>query len=315
MHRSLDEIEPALLRRLEPRIGLYHLNQRLQLERDRFDRFSRRDVAARLRVGTLLGVLTTVAGIRRRGERNAVTPEVSVNRIVSPRLPRQFDGYRVLHLSDLHLDGKFDLVPVIAAAIAELDYDICLLTGDYRNRLHDSRQLKEQMEKLRSYIRTEAIGVLGNHDSLTMVSWMEDMGFRLLLNESLQLNRGSVAIDLVGVDDYHYFRCADIEKALHRTEGEFVLMLNHSPEQFRQAAYAGVDVYLCGHTHGGQICLPGGAPLSLNLHCTRRVGTGAWQFRDMHGYTSRGVGTSVAHLRFNCPPEIVIHELVCAARD
>ena len=142
-----------------------------------------------------------------------------------------------------------------------------------------------------------------------MVPWMEDMGYRVLLNESMILTRDAGEIDLVGVDDYHYIRCSDIEKAMRDTRSDFVLMLNHSPEQFRQAAYAGVDLYLCGHTHGGQVCLPGGAPLSLNLHCTRKVGAGSWRFRDMHGYTSRGVGTSVAHLRFNCPPEIVIHEL------
>lgn len=266
-------------------------------------------------MAAMLRVLTTVSGVRRRGERNAVSPVVAVNQVVSPSLPPQFNGYQVLHLTDLHLDGKFDYVPVIAAATEALDYDICLLTGDYRYRLEDSDALLTQMARLREIIPTEAIGVLGNHDSLAMVPWLEDMGFRILLNESLPLKRDNAVIDLVGVDDYHYFRCSDIEKAMRQTQGGFVLMLNHSPEQFRQAAYAGVDLYLCGHTHGGQICLPGGVPLSLNLNCTRRVGTGAWRFRDMQGYTSRGVGTSVADLRFNCPPEIVVHELRCERRD
>ena len=309
------DIEPALLRRLEPRIGLYHLRQRLELERDRFDAFSRKPLADRLHLGRVVSQLARISGLQARGERNALSPQVTLNRVVSPSLPPAFDGYRVLHLTDLHLDGKFDLIPVIEASIGHLDYDVCLLTGDYRCGLSDSRRLQEQMISLRELIRGEAVAVLGNHDSLTMVPWMEDAGFRVLLNESIQVERDEAAIDLVGVDDYHYFRCSDIEKALREARSGFVVMLNHSPEQFRQAAYAGVDLYLCGHTHGGQICLPGGSPLSLNLHCTRKVGAGAWLFRDMHGYTSRGVGTSVAQLRFNCPPEIVVHELVRASRD
>lgn len=315
MRLTSDNIEPALLRCLAPRIGMYHLTQRLQLEHDRFDWFTRRDMNERLHLASVLKFLVTISGMRHRGERNAMSPVVVTNRIESGRLPAAFDGYRVLHLTDLHLDGKFDFVPIIAAALDGIDYDICVLTGDYRFLPADSTRLREQLTQLRAHIRTEAIGVLGNHDSLTMVPWMEDMGYRMLLNESTTLEREHSVIDLVGVDDYHTFRCADIEKAMRTTSGGFTVMLNHSPEQFREAAYAGCDLYLCGHTHGGQICLPGGAPLSLNLHCTRRVGSGAWQFRDMHGYTSRGVGTSVVHLRFNCPPEIVIHELVNVAED
>jgi predicted MPP superfamily phosphohydrolase len=310
MRLNPEDIDPTLLRRLEHRIGLYHLIQRLELEQDMGDLFTRKKIQDHVPLGSMLGLFAAISGIKRRGELNAVSPVVGSNRVVSSRLPAEFHGYRILHLTDLHLDGKFDYVDVVASVIGELDYDTCVLTGDYRHSFTDSSRFREQMQRLRGHIRTEVTGVLGNHDSLSMVPWMEDMGYRVLLNESVKLTRGSQAVDVVGVDDYHYFRCSDIERAMRHSEEDFVLMLNHSPEEFRQAAYAGVDLYLCGHTHGGQICFPGGWPPSLNLQCTRRVGSGAWQFREMQGYTSRGVGTSLAHMRFNCPPEIVVHELI-----
>ena len=66
---------------------------------------------------------------------------------------------------------------------------------------------------------------------------------------------------------------------------------------------------LSGHTHGGQICLPGPIPITVDARLPRRFGAGAWRYGKMQGYTSVGVGTSIAPVRLNCPPEITIHEL------
>lgn len=301
--------DSQLVRRLAPRIGLYHLNQRLQRENDKGDTFSRRNLDEWLPIAPLVRAFVAVTGIRARGERNAASPVLTRHTIGSPRLPDAFDGYRILHLTDLHFDGEVDFVEVLRHRLSSLHYDLCVLTGDFREGFRDSPRLQEQLRTLRELITTEAYGVLGNHDSIAMVPWMEDMGYRLLLNESDRVEYRGEHINVVGVDDYHYFRCANIEKAMSGIEAGFTLMLNHSPEQFRQAAYAGVDAYLCGHTHGGQLCLPGGWPPNLNLECTRKVGSGPWSFGNMIGYTSRGVGTSLVPVRFNCFPEIVLHEL------
>jgi len=67
---------------------------------------------------------------------------------------------------------------------------------------------------------------------------------------------------------------------------------------------------LSGHTHGGQICLPGGIPVTLDAKCPRYVGKGAWQYADMLGYTSVGSGTSIVNVRYNCLPEVTLHKLV-----
>jgi hypothetical protein len=66
---------------------------------------------------------------------------------------------------------------------------------------------------------------------------------------------------------------------------------------------------LCGHTHGGQICLPGGYPLTWDARCPRRLAAGAWSYGGMAGYTSVGAGSSVVNARLNCLPEITIHRL------
>ena len=73
-----------------------------------------------------------------------------------------------------------------------------------------------------------------------------------------------------------------------------------------------VALQLSGHTHGGQICLPGSIPITLDAVLPRRLGSGPWKYHTMVGYTSNGVGTSIVEVRFNCLPEITLHHLQCA---
>ena len=115
------------------------------------------------------------------------------------------------------------------------------------------------------------------------------------------------------VDDPHYFAADNLEKAYEGIPDDAVsLLLSHSPEIYRHAAYVGFDFMMCGHTHGGQICLPGSIPLSLNSSAPRFTGAGSWNFDLMQGYTSVGTGSSVVPARFNCPPEITLHTLSTA---
>ena len=92
-------------------------------------------------------------------------------------------------------------------------------------------------------------------------------------------------------------------------QSEFSILLSHTPEIYRQAAHAGFDIMLSGHTHGGQICLPGGIAVTLDSVLPRRLGSGAWRHGGMTGYTSKGAGCSIIPVRFNCPPEITLHHL------
>ena len=90
----------------------------------------------------------------------------------------------------------------------------------------------------------------------------------------------------------------------------FTIFLAHSPEAYQQAAQCQAQLYLCGHTHGGQICLPERGPILTNSRAPRFTASGSWQYRNMQGYTSRGAGPSGIPLRFNCPGEIALITLV-----
>ena len=136
-----------------------------------------------------------------------------------------------------------------------------------------------------------------------MVPELEDMGIRVLLNECEIIARGDEAIYLAGIDDAHYYRVDNIEKAASEIPRDgFSILLSHTPEVYRQAAHAGFDVFLSGHTHGGQICLPGSIPITLGSVLPRHMGSGPWQYGDMIGYTSVGVGCAAVPVRFNCLP-------------
>jgi uncharacterized protein len=154
--------------------------------------------------------------------------------------------------------------------------------------------------------------VLGNHDTIRMVPGLEEMGIRMLLNECEAISRDGETIYLAGIDDAHYYRVDNIEKAASDIpDNGFSILLSHTPEVYRQAAHAGFDLLLSGHTHGGQICLPGSIPITLDSVLPRRMGSGAWKHGEMVGYTSVGVGTSIVAVRINCLPEITLHHLRC----
>ena len=134
----------------------------------------------------------------------------------------------------------------------------------------------------------------------------------MLLNECEAISRGDEAIFLAGIDDAHYYRVDNIEKAASEIPvNGFSILLSHTPEIYRQAAHAGFDLLLSGHTHGGQICLPGSIPITLDSVLPRHMGSGPWKYRDMVGYTSVGVGSSIVAVRINCLPEITLHHLQC----
>jgi predicted MPP superfamily phosphohydrolase len=251
-----------------------------------------------------------------RGVRNAWDVRVRELEIALRRLPPAFDGFRVLHLSDLHLDGMPGLEQTILERVGAREFDLCVLTGDYRTELHGP--IGPTMERLRPLVaglrsRHGVVGVLGNHDDCHMVPPMEAMGIRMLVNESLRLTRGEAVLQVVGTDDVHYYFTDQAVHALEAARSAFTVALVHSPEVYDVAASLGVDLYLCGHTHAGQVCLPGGYPVIKHLSRGRRFYRGIWRHRGMVGVTNTGVGTSGVPVRFNTRGEILALTLRSAA--
>jgi predicted MPP superfamily phosphohydrolase len=117
-------------------------------------------------------------------------------------------------------------------------------------------------------------------------------------------------LSLVGIDDAHYFRTHNFHKAAADVPHDgCAILLSHTPEPYRHAAHADYSLMLCGHTHGGQICLPGGVPILTDSDAPRAFARGAWNYQGMAGYTSVGCGSSIVDVRLNCLPEITLHRL------
>ena len=171
-------------------------------------------------------------GLYDRGEANVRNPVVRRVEFFFDNLPNAFDGFTILHLSDLHIDSLPNLADNLRSRLHPFDVDLCVLTGDYRFRTTGScHQVYTQMEHLLAGIqaRSGIYGVLGNHDCFDMVAAFNDMGLRILLNESLELQRDDQRIWLAGVDDPHYYGCSDISLAFADVpQNAFKLLLVHA---------------------------------------------------------------------------------------
>ncbi len=230
------------------------------------------------------------------------------------RLPPALEGYRMLHLSDLHIDLDPGLVDVWIQRLKPLEYDVCVITGDFRNQTFgSSRPVLRLMRRLRQHIKAPIFAVLGNHDFLESVEPLEALGIRFLLNEHTLLRHAGAALALIGIDDPNIYRTHDLSRALAGVPaGVPRILLSHSPSIFKEAMAAKLDFVLAGHTHGGQICLPGGWIVLRNDSSPRRLLRGAWRVGDTQGYTSPGTGSCGVPLRLFCQPEITLHVLQSA---
>ena len=311
-------MDKDILLTLEKRLGRLHARQRLGIESDHEARVFGHGlnffhIENWHSAHALIRNALRLVGLYGRARRNAEHVHLRHNDVRSKELPPLFDGFTILHLTDLHVDISEGAMRRLGELVDGLDYDLCVLTGDYRGRTFgDFAATIDGMARVRAHLKAPIFGVLGNHDTVQMVPALEAMGIRMLLNECEAITRGDERIHLAGVDDAHYFRADNIEKAGSPIpEGEFSILLSHTPEIYRQAAHADFNLMLSGHTHGGQICLPGSIPITLDSVLPRRMGAGAWQYHRMSGYTSVGAGSSVIAVRLNCPPEITLHHLRC----
>ena len=260
---------------------------------------------------TLLSTFFKFLGIREIMRRGFLDVRVVSQDWILPALPDAFDGFRLLQLTDLHCDLDLSLTSVVVDLIQATPHDAAVITGDFRNGmggdhavcLRETRRIVETLNPLRW-------GILGNHDFIEMVPELESMGLSILLNEATEIGRGDESIWIGGIDDPHFYQTHDPAKVRARIPREaFSILLSHSPETYKEAAGLGFHLQLSGHTHGGQICLPGGCPVVVPCRVPRRFVVGRWRHGEMQGYTSPGTGGCGVAARWNCPPEITIHTL------
>src|SRR5258706_6831068 len=227
------------------------------------------------------------------------------------RLPKKLDGFKIIHLSDTH-HSPFTGIEHINRTVkiaSRLKPDMFLLTGDYVS--HDREYIPPvatELGKLKAKYGVHAC--LGNHDHWTDADLVTHLfrgeGINMLVNEGFRFETRRGSFWLAGVDDYMVGK-TDVPAALRGSfPDEMKLLLAHNPVIFREAARSGVDLTLSGHTHGGQIKLRDDEKRILPQ---RKLKAGLHARRNSQIYITRGIGTVVVPMRYQCPPEISFLEL------
>ncbi len=227
------------------------------------------------------------------------------------RLPKKLDGFKIIHLSDIHHSPftSFEHIARTVKIANRLKPDMFVLTGDYVSHEPEYiRPVAELMGGLQAEFGTHAC--LGNHDHWTdpdlITGSFREAGVNMLVNEGLRFEARGASFWLAGVDD-HMVGKTDLPAALKGSyPDEMKLLLAHNPIIFRRSVRFGVDLTLSGHTHGGQVRV---RDKQRRLLRRRKLSNGLHQRLDSQIYITRGIGTVVLPVRYQCPPEITLLEL------
>ncbi len=256
------------------------------------------------------GFLLRCTGLYKAGQKTAQTLVLHPIQISLSTLPRAFEGFQILHLTDFHFDRLPDLENSILKCTGSLVPDLIVFTGDYKDKMtHPASYYQAIFQKLGSQLKSKhgIYAVLGNHDTHDLVPFMEAAGIQVLLNESIEIERANTRITLTGVDDVHYFFSTQALNAIQTApKNACKLLLVHSPEMVQEAQENDYALYLCGHTHAGQIALPNHHALVTHISRGKEFAVGKWQYKTLAGYTSSGVGVSGLTVRYFTQSEIAL---------
>jgi predicted MPP superfamily phosphohydrolase len=234
--------------------------------------------------------------------------------VVLPRLARAFDGYRILHLSDLHL-GSLASGAEQALVAATLPADLVVVTGDMVERVRDAEPCGRLLASIES--RDGIVCIPGNHDnkairrahgSQALWETLRSHGIRTLINDAFAIERNGNRLWIVGVDDPYEGRsdlttaCASVRR------GETAILLAHSPDIASSLPVGLADLVMTGHCHGGQVRTPFG-PILTRTHRRFPDVLGLQRIDGTLYQMSGGLGSSIP-LRFLCPPEATLLRLV-----
>ena len=242
-------------------------------------------------------------------EANTLTVEEISIRL--KRLPKNLDGFRIVHLSDIHHSPFTDLEHISRTVkIAnQLKPDMFVLTGDFVS--HETEYIAPMAEVL-GELESEfgSFACLGNHDHWTDAQLVTDSlrarNINVLINKGFRFTARNASFWLAGVDDYMVGQ-TDLRQALRGSfPDEMKILLAHNPKILYRAARAEVDLMLSGHTHGGQVKIRDD---EKRIIPRRKLKNGLHRRRETQIYITRGIGTVVLPVRYGCPPEISSIEL------
>ena len=263
------------------------------------------------------GILATAAISTGYGIAEArQTPQVKEVPVPIPHLPAPFDGFRIVQITDVHISPTFrrSAVEDIVAVVNTLNADIVALTGDLVDG--SVRQLADDAAPLGQIESAQGnYFVTGNHEYYSgAIEWIEEvkrLGFSVLLNEHRTIARGKHKIVLAGVTDYREGRMlpdhrSDPHKALKAAPAADVkILLAHQPKNIFEAARAGYDLQISGHTHGGQFF-----PWNLFVGFSQPYVSGLHKHANTQIYVSRGTGYWGPPMRLGSPSEITLIKLI-----
>ena len=251
-----------------------------------------------------------LTGLYERGKVNALDIKLRRLKFEFDDLPSGFDDYTILFISDLHLDSMEGITRKIQDIVERLKPDLCLLGGDYRTESWGSfSKTLFHLKNLLDHIQTRhgIYAVLGNHDCLEIISPLKEKDVIFLVNDAKSIEQNGDRIWIAGVDDPYYFEGQDLEETFDRIpDNSFTVFIAHTPGIYQEAAQYSPQLYLCGHTHAGQIQLPYFGPVITHFNGPGKMVHGKWSYKGMHGYTSSGAGTSGIPVRFGCRGEVVL---------
>lgn len=227
-----------------------------------------------------------------------------------PNLPHAFDGMRIAHISDLHVDEwlKRERLVRVTRQVSALNADMIVITGDFTSNVDPeiATDLTAGLRHLRA--RDGVYAVLGNHDywddPAQVAKSVRAAGITLLDNAHIALERADQRLYIAGIDDI-YVNEHDLDAALAGIPAAAcTVLLAHEPDYADAVAADGrVAVQLSGHSHGGQFRLPVIGPPWLPP-LGRNYVSGLYQIDEMQLYVNRGLGVTGIAARINCPPEI-----------
>ncbi|MBL8719360.1 MAG: metallophosphoesterase [Myxococcales bacterium] len=220
-------------------------------------------------------------------------------------LAEALDGYRIVHLSDLHI-GSWTTAAAAQRWVARsnaLSPDLVAITGDFLTSGADFHA--EVVRGLSGLVARDGVfACLGNHDYYeedALVTGLSGVGIRVLRNEGVALREG---LFVAGIEDMWKGR-PDLPAALEQREGATTVLLAHHPEEFPHASRHEVDLTLSGHTHAGQVAVPWLVKASNLAHLTTRYPFGLYRDGAHHLHVSAGLGTTGPMFRLGAAPEVV----------
>lgn len=241
------------------------------------------------------------------------------------RLPDAFQGFRIVQMSDIHLEEYTEayFLERMVEQVNALDPDLVLITGDFVSRGPGPLSIAWNAagmgaEILSTLKAPQRFGILGNHDvgvgAEHVIRPLEAHGTPMLVDSYTPIERGGHVLWLCGADDAGTRR-PDLNFAIPATPNAPVIFMCHEPDYVDKVVlhprFPLIDMMLSGHTHGGQIRLPYVGPLILPPMGQKYI-EGAFQFDHMQLYVNRGIGTVGLPFRLNCPAELTHFTLVSA---